>query len=201
MQAGMLHQRSQGEQLTWVVLMSAQRKQNLRMPSRRRMTAVSDRKMERERWCGCEMRANSTPMVMASRMIPNSVCTTRMKLAAAQLLGPLLPYPIVCWVTTLKLKTVQYPRMPYKHSEFVLHNRGTRSAEITQPATCAMHQAFPNDACEYCTHRPLTALGTRWSTDHHLLRLQATGQTRVARTVRHLEMIYQIMLKKKKDTV
>ena len=36
--------------------MSAQRKQNLSMPSRRRITAFSDRNIECERCIGCDMR-------------------------------------------------------------------------------------------------------------------------------------------------
>ena len=63
--------------LTCVVLMSAQRKQNLRMPSRRRMTAFSDRKIECDRCIGCDIRANRMPSVRASKMIPNRVCSTQ----------------------------------------------------------------------------------------------------------------------------
>ena len=63
--------------LTCVVLMSAQRKQNLRIPSRLRITAFSDRNIECERCIGCDIRENRMPSVRASKMIPNSVCSAQ----------------------------------------------------------------------------------------------------------------------------
>jgi hypothetical protein len=64
---------------------------NLRMPSRRAMMEESEMKMDRERCLGCEMRAKTMPMTMASSSTATIVCVTSNQVAAQHCCGPVLP--------------------------------------------------------------------------------------------------------------
>lgn len=67
--------------------MSAQRNMKRKLPSRRAMTAQSDRKMVRPRCEGREMRAKITPKVIAFNSNAKMDCVTMIQLASQQLLG------------------------------------------------------------------------------------------------------------------
>ena len=73
--------------------MSAMRNMNLRMPSRRLITAESDMAIVRPLCFGCEIRANTMPMVMASMIMPSTDCTMISHAAAQHSLGYVFPYP------------------------------------------------------------------------------------------------------------
>ena len=73
--------------------MSAQRNMKRRIPSRRAMTALSDRKMVRPRCEGREMRAKMTPMTTAFSNRAKMDWTTMTQFASQQLLGLTSPYP------------------------------------------------------------------------------------------------------------
>lgn len=68
---------------------------NLRMPSRREMTAESEMKMERPRCLGWEMRAKMMPMTTASSSRLKMLCTEMTTEVDQQAWGPVLPYPAV----------------------------------------------------------------------------------------------------------
>lgn len=67
--------------------MSAIRNMNFSIPSRLLMTDESDMAMVRPRCLGCEMRANTMPMVMASMIIPSTDCTIISHAAAQHSFG------------------------------------------------------------------------------------------------------------------
>ena len=66
---------------------------NLRMPSRLLITALSEIAMVRPRCFGCDIRAKTIPMVMASIIIPITDCTMTSHAAAQHSFGYVFPSP------------------------------------------------------------------------------------------------------------